>query len=253
MFSANSKTLRVMAAGAAAFASLALGGAAMAQAVVIRSTGPSAGQYPQGRKLPATASVTLRAGDRVTVLDKSGTRVLSGPGTFAMNGAVDRTESGGAVATVLAMGNARMRTRTGAVRGDIASSAPQTGPDSVWYIDVSKGGTYCVADPAKLVLWRPNREEAATGKLTDAAGAVAPVEWKRGNALKLWPGASLPVVDGKTYTFSDPVGPSVAITTKLMGEVPEDSMEVAAKMAEMGCTQQLDVLANAAAEQTPGG
>lgn len=253
MSSANSKALRAMAAGVAAFASLAIGGAAMAQAVVIRSTGPSAAQYPQGKKLPASASVTLRAGDRVTVLDKSGTRVLSGPGTFSMNGTVDRTDSSGAMATMIAMGGARMRTRTGAVRGDVTGAALQTGPDSVWYIDVSKGGTYCVADPAKLVLWRPNRVEAASGKLTDAAGTVAPVEWKRGNALKLWPGATLPVVDGKSYTFSDPVGPSVTITTKLMGTVPEDSMDVAAKLAEMGCTQQLDVLANAAEQGTPGG
>ncbi|MDE2563917.1 MAG: hypothetical protein KGL48_16895 [Sphingomonadales bacterium] len=250
---ANSKALKAMAAGAAAFASLALGGAAMAQAIVIRSTGPSAGQYPQGKKLPAAASVTLRAGDRVTVLDKSGTRVLSGPGTFSVTGAVDHTNSGGAVETMLAMGGARMRTRTGAVRGDLPDAAPPTGPDSVWYIDVSKGGTYCVADPAKLVLWRPNHVEAASGKLAGASGTVASVEWKRGNALKLWPSAALPVVDGKSYTFSDPVGPSVTITTRLMGEVPADSMDIAAKMAAMGCTRQLDVLANTAAAGTPGG
>lgn len=250
---ANSNTLKAIAAGAAAIASLALGATAMAQAVVIRSTGPSAGAYPMGKKLPADASVTLRAGDRVTVLDKSGTRVLSGPGTYSMNGAVDHNGSGGAMATMLAMGGTRMRTRTGAVRGDTTAELPPPGPSSVWYVDVSKGGTYCVADPSQLVLWRPNHVDAATGKLRDASGKVAPVKWDRGNSLKLWPSAQLPVIDGKTYTFSDPVGPSVTITTKVMGKVPEDGMEVAAKMAQMGCTRQLDVLANAAAAQTPGG
>ncbi|WP_338468229.1 hypothetical protein RXV95_06675 [Novosphingobium sp. ZN18A2] len=249
---ANSKALKAMAAGAAAIASLAIGGAAMAQAVIIRSTGPSAAQYPQGRKLPANATVTLKSGDRVTVLDKSGTRVLSGPGSFAMNGKVNRDGEGTSLASAILSSGSSRRTRTGAVRGAPVEQAPP-GPGSVWYIDVSKGGTYCVADPSKLVLWRPNRTEEATATLTAADGTVADLVWKRGNALKLWPAATLPVVDGQTYTFSDPVGPAVKITTRLLGPLPPDPMEVAAKMGELGCNAQLDVMANAAAPAGSGG
>lgn len=241
--------MKLAVAGIATAAAMSVGGAAIAQSVVIRSTGPSTAAYPQGKKLPAGASITLRAGDRVTVLDKSGTRVLSGPGTFAMNGAVNRDNAGGSPMTsVLAMGGARVRTRTGAVRG-AAEPAPEvaTGPDSVWYIDVRKGGTFCVADPSQLVLWRPNRVDEASAKLTGADGTVADITWKRGNALKLWPASSLPVVDGQTYTFSDPVGPAVKITLKLFGPVPADDMDVAARLGELGCSGQLDVIANAAA------
>lgn len=253
MSSANSKVLKLLAATAAALGAVALGGAAMAQAVVIRSTGPSAAAYPQGKKLPADASVTLRAGDRVTVLDKSGTRVLSGPGTFAMNGAVNRTNTGGAMANMLAMGGTQVRTRTGAVRGAPEAAPEVPAPDSVWYVDVRKGGTFCVADPSQLVLWRPNRVEEATARLTGADGTVAQVTWKRGNALKLWPSSTLPIVDGQTYTFSDPVGPAVKITLKLMGPMPDSDMDVAARLGELGCTGQLDTLATAAANAASGG
>ena len=79
------------------------------------------------------------------------------------------------------------------------------------------------------------------------------VTWKAGNALKLWPAATLPVVDGQTYTFSNPVGMTVRITTRVMGTVPSDEMQVASMLADKGCHAQLDVLANAAAPAASGG
>ncbi|OZA58497.1 MAG: hypothetical protein B7X78_08945, partial [Sphingomonadales bacterium 39-62-4] len=64
------KLIRKGVAGMAALAGMAIAGSAMAQSVVVRSTGPSAGAYPQGKKLPAHATVVLKGGDQVTVLDK---------------------------------------------------------------------------------------------------------------------------------------------------------------------------------------
>lgn len=242
-------------AGAAAMAGLMLAGAACAQSVVVRSTGPSAATYPQGKKLAANSTVTLRAGDLVTVLDKSGTRVLSGPGTFTLNGAVNRDASGGtALAAMMARGGAA-RTRTGAVRGALSAPVPAapTGPENVWYIDVSKGGTYCVADTATLVMWRPARTDEGTGKLLSQDGSSTDVTWRAGSALKVWPSASVPVVDGQTYTFSNAVGAPVKIRTMLLTAVPSDEIEVAAAMAGKGCTAQLDLLANLAAATQAGG
>ena len=60
---------------------------AVAQAVVVRSTGPSAVAYPKGKRLAANATVVLKAGDVVTVLDKAGTRVLKGAGSFTLDNA----------------------------------------------------------------------------------------------------------------------------------------------------------------------
>lgn len=242
-------------AGIAAIAGLMLAGTSVAQSVVVRSTGPSAKTYPQGKKLPANSSVTLRAGDQVTVLDKSGTRVLAGPGTFALNSAVNRDASGGTALAAMMTRGGGARTRTGAVRG--ATSAPvvtaPSGPENVWYIDVSKGGTYCIADPATLVMWRPARTEEGTGKLLSQDGSTADVTWRAGSALKVWPSATVPVIDGQSYTFSNAVGAPVKIRTMLLATVPADEVEIAAAMAEKGCNAQLDLLASLAAPAPAGG
>ncbi|QGN53485.1 hypothetical protein [Novosphingobium sp. Gsoil 351] len=247
MFSARKMAARLLLAGSFA-ASLGLTAvSAQAQSVIVRSTGPSATVYPQGKKLAVNAKVTLKAGDKLTVLDKAGTRVLSGPGSFTLDGSVSR-DAGAATRVASAISANGVRTRTGAVRG--ASLTPRTGsasgPDSVWYIDVSKGGAYCVANPSSLVLWRPNRSEEAAAKLTPVGGKPVAIEWKKGNPLKLWPSAALPVVEGGRYIFSDPVGPSVTLTLHLLASVPTDDLAVAGLLADKGCTAQLDVFANAA-------
>lgn len=243
MSSANS-TFRAILAAATAFGSFAIAGGALAQAIVVRSTGPSAGAYPQGKKLPAGARVDLKAGDKITVIDKAGSRVLSGPGNFALDGTVNRT--GGSVVAMIGGGGARAR--TGAVRGAPVGLEAPTAPDNIWAVDVTKGGTYCVADPAGLVLWRPNRADAIAGKL-GANGKTVPVAWKAGSAVKLWPSADLPVVDGQTYVFTGPVMVNSTITLKKLASVPADPMGVAAALAEKGCTAQLDVIANQATTQ----
>lgn len=255
MFLVDGKRLRAVVASVSAIAGLAVAGQAMAQSIVVRSTGPSAASYPQGRKIPAGASVVLKAGDHLTVLDKAGTRVINGPGTFALNGEVNR-DTGGAtqLAAMMARGGAS-RTRTGAVRGAVtgpAVAAP-TGPENVWYVDVSKGGTYCVADPSTVILWRPEKTEEGTGKLLSQDGSSAEVTWRAGSALKVWPVASVPVVDGQTYTFSNAVGMPVKIRTLVLANVPSDEIEVAGAIAEKGCTAQLDMLANLAQPTQAGG
>lgn len=255
MFLVDGKPLRALLVSVSAIAGLAVSSQAMAQSVVVRSTGPSAQAYPQGRKLPAGASVTLKAGDHVTVLDKAGTRVLNGPGTFALNGEVNRDAAGGTqLAAMMARGGAS-RTRTGAVRGAAAGPvmAAPTGPENIWYIDVSKGGTYCVADPATVVLWRPEKTEEGTGKLLSQDGSTADVSWRAGSALKVWPAASVPLVDGQTYTFSNAVGKPVKIRTVVLAQVPTDELEVAGLIADKGCAAQLDLLANLAQSSSVGG
>jgi hypothetical protein len=235
-----------LAAGAIFGADLGGSTAAQAQAVVIRATGPSSATYPMGRKLPAGASVVLKAGDQVTVIDQAGSRVLAGPGSFKLDNAVTRDAGGGnsALAALIARGGAR--TRTGAVRGDTAPPPVEAAsPDNVWYVDVSRSGTVCVADPAQVVLWRPNRAETGNGMLFGADGTSAEVTFRAGSALKLWPVAALPVTEGQTYRFTSPVGQTVKITVRVLAAVPEDALAVASLLAEKGCKAQLDVLASA--------
>ena len=221
--------------------------AAQAQAVVIRSTGPSAAAYPMGRKLPAGSSVTLKAGDQVTVIDQAGSRVLSGPGSFKLDSAVNRGAGGANTALAALVARGAARTRTGAVRGDAEVPTEAVRPDNVWYVDVSRGGTVCIADPAQVVLWRPNRAETGNGTLYGADNTPAEVTFRAGSAIKLWPVATMPVVDGQTYRFTSPVGQTVRITTRLLVDVPEDPVAVAALLAEKGCSEQLEVLSSAQA------
>lgn len=256
MFSVNQARLKAGLAALAAAAALTTTGTAQAQAVVVRSTGPSATQYPQGKRLPANIKVTLRNGDRLTVLDQAGTRVLAGPGSFVLDGSVVRDRGAASRVSGIIAGGSNPRARTGAVRGAppaMPAMAAQ-GPDSVWYIDVTKGGSYCVPNPTSLVLWRANRDQEATGKLAALSGGKATaVTWKRGSQVKLWPVNDVPVRDGATYTFSDPVGPTVKITTHVIATVPATDLEVAGVLGDRGCTAQLDVLANAASASASGG
>lgn len=255
MFSARKAGLKALLTGMAATAALAATGVAHAQSVVVRSTGPSASQYPQGKRLPANAKVTLKGGDRLTVLDKAGTRVLAGPGSYTLDSAVTRNQGAATRVGGIIAGGTSARVRTGAVRGVPPTAAmPAQGPDSVWYIDVTKGGTYCVVTPSSLVLWRANRDREASGKLAAVAGGKSVnITWKPGSAVKQWPVAELPVKDGGVYTFSDPVGPTVRIITRVLPTVPADDLEVAGMLGDRGCMAQLDVLANAAAPRTGSG
>ena len=248
MFSARNKAARMVLAGMfAAGIGLAVN-AAQAQSIIVRSSGPSATAYPQGKKLVANAKVTLKPGDKLTVLDKAGTRVLAGPGSFTLDSSVNR-DVGTVTRVTGAIASNGARTRTGAVRGAPGPARPAgaaNAPDSVWYIDVSKGGTYCVANPASLVLWRPNRDQEANAKLSAAGAKPVDIVFKKGNPLKLWPNAALPVVEGGRYTFADPIGPSVNLVLHVLPAVPADDLAVAGLLAEKGCTTQLDVFANAA-------
>ena len=60
---------------------------ALADALVVRSTGSAAQTYPVGRRLPATARVELRAGDTVVLVGEGPTRTLRGPGSHPVRGA----------------------------------------------------------------------------------------------------------------------------------------------------------------------
>jgi hypothetical protein len=59
-----------------------------AQALILRSTGPSAARYPVGMRLPREAEIVLRPSDRLQVLfrhrDTTVSRTFSGPSTFRL-------------------------------------------------------------------------------------------------------------------------------------------------------------------------
>lgn len=258
MFSVERKSVlhRALAFGAVLTLGIAASGAAMAQSMVVRSAGPSAAQYPAGKKLAANTKVALKAGDKVTVLDKAGTRVLSGPGTFTLDGTVKRDQTQSTqIASLLSTSGPATRSRTGAVRGAPAKVAV-AGPRSpnLWFIDASKAGKFCVAEPNRLLFWRASVGEDVTLKLAKSGGASTDILWKKGSGNRIWPVAEVPVVSGSAYTLTGPDGKANKIDLVVLPSVPAEIDDLAGTLIENGCENQLGLLVEsmAAVDQDGG-
>ncbi len=231
----NSMLLRKIAwvalAGAAVIPSVMA--SAAAKVVVVKSVGPSAKSYPPGKALPDTASIALRSGDSVTLLGPSASRTLRGPGTFTAT-TVDRS--------TLAMSVGR-RSRFGAMRSGEISAKP-----SLWDVDVTRNGKTCIAEPAKLKLWRPNAEATATLNIR-AGSASQNIDFPAGHASVPWP-ATLPATDGGEYQLEwDGSGEPNKISFAMVQAPPSDDLVDAAQvLIDKGCQAQLDLLVETSAK-----
>ncbi|WP_343758525.1 hypothetical protein [Parasphingorhabdus litoris] len=220
-------------------------GTAIAQNMIVRSTGPSAKSYPAGKKLPNNAQVTLKKLDRITILGKNGTRVIKGPGTFSLNSGATRQSSSSTRLSSFINNRGRSRARTGAVRsaGVTETSVTPKNPN-LWYLDVTKGGKFCVSDPNTLVLWRPDYTGSATASIVEPVnGTVTEVAWRKGNPLKSWPKAEAPLADGASYrVIGSNVEKSVEVNFVMLKEAPENLNDAASALIANGCQSQLDLL-----------
>jgi len=210
-----------------------------AATIVVRSNGPSASAFPVGKTLPAGAAITLKAGDVLTVLDAGGTRVLRGPGRVAVSGTGQANVNG--IAALIADTGAR-QTRTGATRGATAA-APH--PTNVWFVDMTKGGNFCVSDVKALALWRPASDKAASWTVTRAGAAPVQIQFRPGQAVAAWPLAALPVTDGARFRIEGAT--PVTITTRLLPSTPASLDSAAQALLDHGCTAQVDTLVAATA------
>lgn len=212
---------------------LALGStAAMANVVVVKSLGPSSKAYPPGKTLPPSAKISLQGGDVVTVLGPSAAQTLRGPGNF----------DAGQVSLASAAGQ---RGRFGALRASEVAHNP-----SIWDVDVS-GGKVCVAEPAKLKLWRPDSDGEATVTIRDANGKSQQMSWAAGKALSAWP-AALPIKDGASYQVEWPdTGEKSSLDVVVVNSPPTDLMGAAQVLIAHGCQKQLDLLVQSASVASP--
>lgn len=221
-----------------------VGGVAMAQNMVVRSTGPSASSYPAGKKMANDAKISLKAQDQVTILTKSGTRVLTGPGTYSLaeGGGTASSASGRLSSFISNRGSSRAR--TGAVRSAVSAAVETPSNPNLWFLDVTRGGKFCVADPDALVVWRPDYTGSATASIVKPAdGNVTEIAWRKGSALKAWPKDILPVVNGATYRLlGSSVPQSVEVSFVVLKTEPTDLDDAASMLIENECTGQLNLL-----------
>ncbi len=226
--------------------SAALGCAALmapiaAQAgVVIKSSGPSASKYPVGMKLSDSGRITLQTGDSVTILANGGTRVISGAGTHRV---AERGKSNRTAIAALTRRRAAGQVRTGATRGD-PPPASLTSPN-LWWVDVSKSGTMCVADMSAVQMWRPGRDQASTYVIASAESAEhVHVTFLEDEMVTAWDSKRLPLAEGSTYSITGPSGGAPAtIKFTQMDAVPEDLDDLTVALLGKGCTTQVDLLA----------
>jgi hypothetical protein len=221
-----------------------IGGTAMAQNMVVRSTGPSASSYPAGKKMADDAKITLKAQDKVTILTKSGTRVLSGPGTYSLaQGGGSASSASGRLSSFI-NNRGSSRARTGAVRGDTSAAVVTPNNPNIWFLDVTKGGKFCVTDPNGLVVWRPDYTGSATASIVEPAnGNVVEIAWRKGNPLKAWPKDVLPVTNNASYRLlGSSVAQSVEVNFVVLDSEPVDLTDTASVLLANGCTGQLDLL-----------
>jgi hypothetical protein len=135
----------------------------------------------------------------------------------------------------------RRRARTGAIRG----AGETAKPSNMWYVNVAEGGTFCVADPSAVQLWRPDMQQAATLTVAAEAGQNASVSFAIGQNIAAWPNA-LPVAEGRSYVLS---GGGLAEPKRLrfvtLGATPGDPASTYAALDAKGCNAQKQLLLGA--------
>ena len=244
-------------------ASTALAGSACAQAVVVRATGPSMAKYPKGMRLAAGATVSLQQGDVLTVLDRVGTRVIKGRGSYAIDSQVLRDRG---MVNVLSRTLSNPRTiRAGAVRGGLPAgpatppnSMVPMAPKSVWLADIDKGGKVCVPQGSGLYLWRGTNGAQRLSWLSEAeGGAMVRLQFPPQTSGISWPSGSLPLVAGRSYRINGDGSSEPAVEFEVVSlapdAIPDNAADLGSLLLANGCAVQFDMLADSLADSGEAG
>lgn len=246
-------TRRIGLAAATALLAIAVTGTAAAQSMVVRSTGPSASKYPTGTKLKSTDKLTLASGDKVVLMQAGKTRTLSGPGTFGASGTIQANQSMGATVTRMLSSGPTMRSRGGFSRGAEEAAPVDLRAPNLWLLDYREGGTFCVADPSRLTLWRPNMDSDQLLKI-EQGDKVETVAIVAGANFRKWPTEALPVQYGIDYRLSG-AGLATPVTIRFtqMDALPDSAESSVDVLMAKGCTPQLNRLVDAMSESEKAG
>ncbi len=235
-----SSTEKLKALGAA----LLIGAAAMAApgiaqaAIVVAASGPSAKDFPVGKKLDDTKTIALRTGDSVTVLDQRGTRILRGNGQVAVGRR--NVPARNATFAILTRQGGAQRVRTGAVRNDGGSGKVMS--PNLWYVDISRPGTKCLVDPASVQLWRADSGKSARYTIAAAGSPSGEAAFASGAMLAPWDMAKAPIADGKSYTLNGG-GQPAQLTFAVLPSQPANPEALAEALIAKGCMAQFELLA----------
>ena len=208
---------------------------AMAQFVVMDARGVS---YKPGDKIAAGANVTLKEGERLSVIGADGKTVtLRGPyaGAIAVSSGTVQ-DSKQALSALLATREARVKS-VGVVRSGTASVKT---PDAE-AIDITRAGPRCLTEGRPPVFWRPE-------PLTEEPFVVFPADrswradfiWQIGQDRMVFP--DLSKFERLTTLLVNIRQQEFALSFSVVPSTLESDVVRAAWMLEKGCVQQADAL-----------
>ncbi len=214
-------------------AALAVASGAVAQVVVLFARGPSAGAYPAGRVLPANQVVSLKAGDRLELLDGSGSHVLTGP-AIVTAGHVEPRVRDELIGVFLKAQHSRPGIAASRGLGDGAPAAP-----GLWQVDVGVDGAVCLSKGAAAGLWRGPSTVSATVRITrPGTGETVNVSLPPDQPDVVWP-AGLPTIDGERYVLTLDDGSTTALVWTILDPAPSALGDLATALLDKGCYDQL--------------
>ena len=215
-----------------------IAGTASAATLVVRSAGPSAKSYPPGTAVPDSATIVLKANDQIVLLDGRGTRTLSGPGSFSPVAAASAGASAQSTFSSLVGQRSDRRARIGAVRN--MQAGPARSPN-LWFVDVGKSATVCVADPTAVSLWSAAMPKPDSVTVT-GAGTTATAAWPKDAPTAPWP-VALPITSGAQYSIAVPgAAQPTSVRFVVVGSALNGLEDLASVLIKNNCTAQLDLL-----------
>lgn len=213
-------------------AALILPATAMAaQLVVLDARG---GTFKPGQTIDSTKPITLKEGERLTVIGPDGRSVaLKGPFSGpAMAASASASDPKLALAALISTRNARSNS-VGAIRaGAVAAALPDP-----WLVDISRPGPRCVREGETQVWWRPDAKAAEDFSVYPVDRSwTADLGWDAGADRMEAPELA---AQSSTYVVKNGSQES-AITVNVIPKAIDNDMVLTAWMLEKGCTQQAD-------------
>ena len=228
-----------------AYFTLVFFSAAGAKTLVLQSTGPSAKQYPPGRVLLEPLNVTLESGDRISLLDAKGTREIRGPATIRDK--IPRTASGTTLPTWGELIGSQMRPAAAAVRGSpnrgeglSQAQRPSTVQNSLWQIDPTVGGDWCIIEGALPEFWRKDIDRSTSLTITGPPGASGITHFQRGNNTAKWL-SSAKAANGAPYSVQLGNSTKRQITIHSIN-LSNTLQKIAEELAKNHCYHQVAIL-----------
>ncbi|HTH98352.1 MAG TPA: hypothetical protein VL574_13115 [Stellaceae bacterium] len=213
-------------------------------------------KFQPGDKVPATQSLTLAAGQSVTLIAADGSvTTLNGPFTGAPTAAATaKTASVTDMLSPLLKKAATEQATPGVIRGTgdqataaaLASGNVATGPDTdPWVIDSSHGGDVCIHQAVEYDMWRPNASQPATLTLAPVGGKAdqaTSLQFKGGTSRVGVPDSVI-FKDGGQYKITGPNGSETITVHTIPETVPATNKITAAWFLQKHCQVQAEALA----------